>query len=114
MLKSGPRLDACSPSAGLLVQFLAWVAARPRTYAEAMEAWRTSCPKLSVWEDAAADGLVRLQAEGTATQGEAAVQLTETGFALLAQMQRPESGTYGRTLRNALQSGEHDTSGTRR
>ena len=36
----------------LTEQFLAWVADRPRTYAEAMEAWRSSCPRLSIWEDA--------------------------------------------------------------
>jgi hypothetical protein len=46
----------------LTVQFLAWVAERPRTYAETMEAWRTSCPRLSVWEDATIAGLVRLEA----------------------------------------------------
>ncbi len=45
----------------LTVQFLAWVAERPRTYPETMEAWRTSCPRLSVWEDATIEGLVRLE-----------------------------------------------------
>lgn len=39
----------------LTQQFLAWVAEAPRSYADA-EAWR-SCPHLSVWEDAIADGL---------------------------------------------------------
>lgn len=28
-------------------QFLLWLAAQPRTYAEAMEAWRTSCPRFA-------------------------------------------------------------------
>ena len=41
-----------------MLQFLAWVADRPRNYAEAMEAWRSSCPRLSVWEDAIIGGLV--------------------------------------------------------
>ena len=45
----------------IMVQFLAWVAEGPRSYAETMEAWRTSCPRLSVWEDANLDGLVRLE-----------------------------------------------------
>jgi hypothetical protein len=31
---------------------LLWISAKPRTYDETMEAWRTSCPRLSVWEDA--------------------------------------------------------------
>lgn len=43
------------------LEFLNWVADRPRTYDEAMEAWRTSCPRLSVWEDSIIDGLVCLE-----------------------------------------------------
>ncbi len=39
-------------------QMLEWIAARPRDYAEVMETWRTSCPRLSIWEDACIDGLV--------------------------------------------------------
>ena len=39
---------------------LAWIAEKPRSYAETMEAWKTSCPRLAVWEDALADGLVRI------------------------------------------------------
>ena len=41
---------------------LAWIAAGPRTYRETMEVWRTSCPRLSIWEDAIGDGLVRVRA----------------------------------------------------
>ena len=75
---------APDPSALLLLQFLAWVAARPRGYAETMEAWRTSCPRLQVWEDATADGLVRLEAGVGTTQGGTRVALTEAGRAALA------------------------------
>jgi len=42
----------------LMRQLLEWVAARPRTYDEALEVWRTSCPRLSVWEDAVIGGFV--------------------------------------------------------
>ena len=42
----------------LTLQMLQWLASGPRDYAEAMEAWRTSCPRLTIWEDAWADGLV--------------------------------------------------------
>ena len=42
-------------------QLLAWIAEQPRTYAETIEAWKTSCPRLAVWEDALADGLVRVE-----------------------------------------------------
>lgn len=72
------------PSAPLLLQFLAWVADRPRCYAEAMEAWRTSCPRLQVWEDATDGGLARLEAGAGATQGEVRVALTAAGRAALA------------------------------
>lgn len=58
------------------IEFLRWLSARPRSYAETMEAWRTSCPKLSVWEDALADGLIALDGP--------MVRLTERGKALLA------------------------------
>jgi hypothetical protein len=40
---------------------LAWIAAAPRTYRETMDVWRTSCPRLSIWEDAVADGLVQVR-----------------------------------------------------
>jgi hypothetical protein len=48
------------PASLIMLQFLAWVADRPRTYPETMDAWRSSCPRLSVWEDAIIDGLVRI------------------------------------------------------
>ena len=48
------------PASLIMLQFLAWVADRPRTYPQTMEAWRSTCPHLSVWEDAIIDGLVRI------------------------------------------------------
>jgi hypothetical protein len=42
----------------LILDLLEWVAARPRPYAEAIEVWRTSCPRLTVFEDAVDEGLV--------------------------------------------------------
>jgi hypothetical protein len=74
--------DAESPAGRLMLQFLGWVAARPRSYAETMEAWRTSCPRLSVWEDALGDGLVKVDAGGGA-QGNRRVRLTAAGTAVL-------------------------------
>ena len=64
----------------LTQQFLTWVAEAPRSYADA-EAWRRSCPHLSIWEDAISDGLVRY--EGGASMREAQLILTERGRALL-------------------------------
>jgi hypothetical protein len=60
----------------ILIQFLQWVSLRPRTYAEAMDAWRTSCPRLSVWEDALIDGLIQVEGDGP-------VKLTARGQAAL-------------------------------
>ena len=62
------------------LQLLDWVAARPRTYDEAIEAWRTSCPRLSVWEDALHDGLVACRAGRPPT-----VVLTTRGQAVLEE-----------------------------
>jgi len=42
----------------LVRDLVEWVAKRPRTYAEVIEAWRTSCPRLTVWEDALDRGFV--------------------------------------------------------
>jgi hypothetical protein len=63
----------------IMVQFLQWVADRPRTYDDVMEAWRSSCPRFPVWEDARADGLVRRR---SAAQGKR-VELTARGRSAL-------------------------------
>jgi hypothetical protein len=62
-------------------EFLLWIARRPRTYAEAMEAWRSNCPRQSVWEDALLDGLI--QVENGATMNESKVILTSLGAVAL-------------------------------
>ena len=36
----------------LILDLLEWMGPNPRPYAEVLEAWRTSCPHLPVWEDA--------------------------------------------------------------
>jgi hypothetical protein len=68
---------------GNLLQFLAWVGERPRTYADTMDAWRTTCPRLSAWEDATADGLVGMSRTPGDTLATALVVLTPKGAALL-------------------------------
>jgi hypothetical protein len=42
----------------LVLDLMEWVSCQPRTYAQVMEVWRTSCPRLPVWEDALEHGLV--------------------------------------------------------
>lgn len=76
---------ADSPSL-IMIQFLAWVADRPRSYSEVMAAWRSTCPRLSVWEDAIIGGLVRTEGGGGR-----AVTLTGRGRVTLANAQRPQS-----------------------
>ncbi|MNV48157.1 hypothetical protein D3C71_1400500 [compost metagenome] len=78
------EIEASSSQMGNLVQFLLWISAKPRTYAETMEAWRTTCPRLSAWEDATANGLVDMTHEESSVRGVAVVVLTAKGRALLA------------------------------
>jgi hypothetical protein len=75
------------PVSLLMLEFLAWVSSRSRTYAEAMEAWRSTCPRHTVWEDALADGLIRFEDGGTVRQYE--VALTPLGRAVLEANGRP-------------------------
>jgi len=49
----------------LTVQLLEWIQRQPRTYADTLEAWRTSCPRLSIWEDACIDGLIETAPGGS-------------------------------------------------
>ena len=56
------------PVDSLNLDLLEWIGPRPRAYAEVMDAWRTSCPRLPVWEDANDRGLVechRLEGGGS-------------------------------------------------
>ena len=69
------------PLQALRLQFLAWVAEAPRSYAQAMDAWRSTCPRLSIWEDAILDGLVAF--DGAETRDRSRVALTAKGRALL-------------------------------
>ncbi len=62
----------------LIVQFLQWVTARPRSYAEVRDAWSSTCPLNCAWEDAITDDLVRHRADGV-------VVLTDRGRARLEQ-----------------------------
>ena len=73
------RVALTAPPA-LVRQLLEWVASRPRTYRDTIEAWRTSCPRLPVWEDVTMNGLVVVAAS---EEGEDAVQLTDEGRAVL-------------------------------
>jgi hypothetical protein len=63
------------------LELLAWLRERERTYAETIDAWRSSCPRLTVWEDAVADCLVEVVRRPET--GPSTVVLTSRGLGLL-------------------------------
>ena len=65
----------------LLVEFLTWVFIRPRTSEDAMDAWRTNCPRHTVWEDALDGGYI--QVERGSTLARSGVMLTARGEGLI-------------------------------
>ncbi len=65
----------------LILDLIEWVATRERSYEEVMEAWRTSCPRLPVWEDANERGLI----ETEVVDGRWVVRATAPGLALVGQ-----------------------------
>ena len=77
-MERGPGKQTLSLS---VMEFLTWVSLRPRTYGEAMESWRSTCPRLSTWEDALTDGL--MQIESGVTMDQSRVTLTVRGRAVL-------------------------------
>ncbi len=69
----------------LILDLVEWVGRKERTYDETVDAWRTSCPRFPVWEDATDRGLVeRVFADGRST-----VRATAAGLKLL-QEKRPD------------------------
>ena len=76
-----------SASAATL-DLLSWIDARPRSYDETIDAWKTSCPRLSVWDDAVTDGLVWVDRRNG--QGPR-VALTARGRNALADLARTAS-----------------------
>jgi hypothetical protein len=61
-------------------ELLSWIARRPRSYPEAIEVWKTNCPRHSLWEDALGDGLIEVVRKGSRSH----VALTSRGKAALA------------------------------
>jgi hypothetical protein len=65
----------------LMLQFLSWISNRRRTYTEAINAWQSSCPRHTIWEDAMIDGYIEINRQEQLREPE--VTLTATGLALL-------------------------------
>ncbi len=75
------ELAMLEPATLSTLEFLTWLDSRPRTYAEAMEAWSSRCSRNSVWEDALTEGLI--QVESAETMGQSKVILTPQGRVVL-------------------------------
>ena len=69
----------------LILDLLEWIDREPRSYAEVIDAWRTSCPRLTVWEDAIDRGFaMRKHAPGA----EVTIALTQSGRDFLRERRR--------------------------
>ena len=82
------RHEPMAAVSALTLQLLAWIAEQSRSYSETIDAWKTSCPRLAVWEDALADDLVRVERRG--------VHLTAAGTELLTLRGQPSVGSPSR------------------
>ena len=71
-------------TAAPMLDLLTWIAARPRTYRETIEAWRSNCPRQPVWDDALGAGLVQVVRSGR-NLNESEVALTKLGRAVLSR-----------------------------
>lgn len=70
----------------LIMDLLAWIGPEPRPYTEVIEAWRTSCPRLPVWEEAIERGFIaRRRAPGVG----AVVTLSPAGLEHLLGRRSP-------------------------
>lgn len=65
----------------LVLDLVEWVARGPRRYADVMDAWRTSCPRLTIWEDAVDHGFVT---RGFDLVAGSVVSVTAAGLEFLA------------------------------
>jgi hypothetical protein len=73
--------ETSEANAALTLQFLAFVAGDERTYGETMDAWRSTCPHMPIWENAVRDGLVRIESGGAMKSSR--IVLTPQGRAVL-------------------------------
>jgi hypothetical protein len=69
------KTPIADPSDPLVLDLVEWIAKSPRLYSEVIDAWRTSCPRLTIWEDAVDRGYVARESAA----GGARVAITEDG-----------------------------------
>lgn len=71
----------------LILDLVEWVAEQPRAYEEVLDAWRTSCPRLTIWEDTVDQGYVAHQrSPGQSTM----IVATQSGLGFLRENDRLE------------------------
>ena len=70
----------------LMLDFVEWIAREPRAYSEVVDAWKTSCPRLTIWEDATEGGYVARQ---TVAGLGLVLTVTEDGRKVLRRHGRP-------------------------
>jgi hypothetical protein len=77
-------------SNALVLDLVEWIAKEPRPYADVMDAWRTSCPRLTIFEDAIDRGFIESRRE---PGGGVIVVVTFAGTTLLLEHGRAETAT---------------------
>ena len=80
--KPSAEISENAAAAALTLQFLGFVG-DGRPYGETMEAWRSTCPRMPIWEDAVRNGLVRLENGGAMKSSR--IVLTARGRARLGR-----------------------------
>jgi hypothetical protein len=73
----------------LILDLIEWIGEAPQPYTKVLAAWRTSCPRLTIWEDAIDAGFIAHQ---PADHGPSTVCVTAAGLAFLAA-HRPQRGS---------------------
>lgn len=66
----------------LVLDLVEWISQEPRVYEDVMAAWRTSCPRLTIWEDAVDRGFVSRERDGT---NGSVISVTDKGRMLLRE-----------------------------
>lgn len=70
----------------LVLDFVEWIAREPRSHAEVLATWKTSCPRLTIFEDASEHGYVTRE---TRAGVGLVIAVTEPGKQLLRRHGRP-------------------------
>jgi hypothetical protein len=80
------------PVDALVIDLLEWIGPRPKPYADVIDAWRTSCPRLPVWEEANARGyIIHEHVEGSGTL----ISVSPAGLCILNQYRHARGHSLG-------------------